>query len=68
MAILFFVEGQVYTAGSIVNEQFFEINTGSDGEHWYATEDNDRIYVHFNSLRGKVSDARFAKTERQAYA
>ncbi|WP_201526285.1 MULTISPECIES: hypothetical protein [Psychrobacter] len=63
-----YVEGEVYTVGSIVNEKFFEISTGSNGGHWYATEDNEGIYVRFNSMKDKVNDARFAKIERQAYA
>lgn len=63
-----FVEGQVYTVGNIINNIFFEINIGSDGEHWYATEDNDGIYVRFNAMQNKVCDARFVKIERQAYA
>ena len=61
----FFVEGQVYTVGTIINERFFEISTGSDNEHWYATKDIEGIYVRFNSLNGKMSNAWFAEVKRQ---
>lgn len=56
-----FVEGQVYTVGNVINDKYFEINVGTDGEHWYATEDHDGIYVRFNVMKNKVYDARFAK-------
>ena len=59
----FFVKGQVYTVGSIINEQFFEIKTGCDDEHWYATKDSEGIYIRFNSAKGKVSDAWFSKVK-----
>jgi len=65
---VFFVEGQVYTVGSIVNEKFFEISTGSDNEYWYATKDSEGIYVRFNSLEGRMSEAWFGQLECQTYA
>lgn len=63
----FFVEGQFYTVGNIVNEKFFEIKI-SDDDYWYATNDSEGIYVRFNSLKGRMSHAWFAKTESKAYA
>ena len=57
----FFVEGRIYTVGNAINEAFFEINAGSDGEYWYGTEDNDGIYVRFDAMKDKVSDARFVQ-------
>ena len=63
----FFVEGEFYTVGSIVNEKFFEIKI-SDDDYWYATKDSDGIYVRFNSLKGKMSDAWFTKVKLQAHA
>ena len=56
----FFIEGQIYTVGNIVNKKFFEIET-EDGDHWYATKDSNGIYVRFNSIKGKMSDAWFVK-------
>lgn len=58
---LFFVEGEIYTVGNIVNKKFFEIET-KDGDHWYATKDSNGIYVRFNSMKGKISDAWFVST------
>ena len=63
----FFVEGQVYTVGSIINQKFFEIEV-EDGDHWYATKDSEGIYVRFNSLKGNMSDAWFTKVKLQAHA
>lgn len=63
---LFFVEGQVYTVGNIVNQKFFEIEI-ADGEHWYATKDSNGIYVRFDSLKGEMSHAWFVKVELQAH-
>lgn len=62
---IFFVEEEIYTVGNIVNEKFFEIDTGN-GEHWYATKDSEGIYVRFNSLKAKISDAWFNKLECHA--
>ena len=62
-----FVEGQVYAVGNIINNNLFEINIGSDGEHWYASEDNDGIHVRFNAIKSKVCDAQFAKIEGLSY-
>lgn len=56
----FFVEGQIYTVGNIVSKKFFEIYI-DNGEYWYATKDSNGIYVRFNSLKGKMSDAWFVK-------
>jgi len=63
----FFVEGEVYTVGTIVNEKFFEIKISEDN-YWYATNDSDGIYVRFNSLKGRMSHAWFAKADLKAYA
>ena len=62
-----FVEGQVYTVGSIINQKFFEIEV-ENGDHWYATKDSEGIYVRFNSLECEMSDAWFNKLKLQAYA
>ena len=62
-----FVEGKVYTVGSIVSKKFFEIEV-ENGDHWYATKDSEGIYVRFNSLECEMSDAWFNKLKLQAYA
>ena len=62
-----FVEGQVYTVGSIVSEKFFEIEV-ENGEHWYAAKDSEGIYVRFNSPECKMSDAWFTKVKLQTHA
>ena len=56
----FFAEGQIYTVGDIINERFFEIDIGN-GDYWYATRDNNGIYVRFNSSEDKISSAHFVK-------
>lgn len=58
----FFVEGDVYIVGNVVNKRFFEILIDND-DHWYATKDSDGIYVRFNSLKGKMSHAWFVKVQ-----
>ena len=63
-----YVEGEVYTVGDFVNDKFFKIKTGFNNEYWYATKDIEGIYVRFNSIKDKVSDAWFDELEHQAYA
>lgn len=61
-------EGEIYTVGEFVNERFFEIMTGSNDEYWYATSDGEGIYVRFNSMKDKLSDAWFNVIEHHICA
>lgn len=63
-----YVEGETYTVGEFVNDKFFEIMTGSNDEHWYATRDDEGISVRFNSMKDKLSDAWFNVAERHICA
>lgn len=60
-----YVEGNTYTVGEFVNGKYFELMTGCNDEHWYATIDDEGIHVHFNSLKDDSSDAWFNEVEQK---
>ncbi|SNT70015.1 hypothetical protein [Psychrobacter sp. LV10R520-6] len=55
----FYSEGKTYTVGKIVNDKYFQVLTASNDDHWYATLDDNGIYVSFDSVTAKSSKARF---------
>jgi len=57
----FYLEGEVYTVGRIVNNKYFQLLTGSNDDHWYATLDKEGIYVSFDSIVAEGDKARFDK-------
>ena len=63
-----YVAGEVYTVGDFINDKYFKIRTGFDNGYWYATKDDEGIYVRFNSKEDQVSDAWFDELEHQDYA
>ena len=54
-------EGEVYTVGRIINDKYFQLMTGSNDDHWYATSDNEGIFVSFESTIVDGNKARFDK-------
>ncbi|MBH0096646.1 hypothetical protein I6E61_09645 [Psychrobacter sp. NZS113] len=56
-----YLEGEVYTVGRIVNDKYFQLMTGSNDDHWYATLDNEGICVSFDSIVAEGNKARFDK-------
>lgn len=60
-----YAEGETYTVGEFVNGKYFELMTGCNDEHWYATVDDRGIYVHFNAIENEHSDAWFAQVMQQ---
>ena len=54
-------EGEVYTVGRIVNDKYFQLMTGSNDDHWYATLDNEGICVSFDSIVAEGNKALFDK-------
>lgn len=58
-----YVTGEIYTVGDFVNDNFFKIETGFNNGYWYGTKDDEGIYVRFNSIKDKVSDAWFDELE-----
>lgn len=54
-----YVEGEIYTVGRIVSSKYFQVLTGNHDDHWYATLDDDGIYVSFDSMTGNSSKAWF---------
>lgn len=56
-----YTAGETYIVGRIVSEKYFEIMTGSSDDRWYATIDEQGIYVRFNHMQDLVSDAWFSK-------
>lgn len=57
----FYAEGEIYTVGRIVNNKYFQLLTGNNEDHWYATLDDQGIYVSFDSITAKNSKAWFDK-------
>ncbi|WP_040642605.1 hypothetical protein [Psychrobacter aquaticus] len=55
----FYLEGEIYTVGRIVNNRYFQLLTGNNDDHWYATLDDEGIYVSFDSTTAKNSKAWF---------
>ncbi len=63
-----YIEGETYTVGEFVNQKYFELMTGHNDEHWYATMDDGGIHVRFDSLQNDCSDAWFHELESKQYA
>lgn len=59
----FYKEGEIYTVGRIVNNKYFQILTGNNADHWYATLDDEGIYVSFDSMSPKDNKAWFDKID-----
>lgn len=57
----FYSKGEVYTVGRIVNDKYFQLLTSGNDDHWYATLDDEGIYVSFDSLTTKGDKAWFDK-------
>ncbi|MEN6670464.1 hypothetical protein AAJP47_08830 [Psychrobacter sp. B38] len=57
----FYSEGEVYTVGRIVNNKYFQLLTDNNEDHWYATLDEQGIYVSFDSSVAENSKAWFDK-------
>lgn len=52
-------EGETYTVGRFINDKFFKLMTGYDGEYWYATNDASGIKVQFDDIKDEYSEAWF---------
>lgn len=63
-----YAKGEIYTVGEFVNGKYFELMTGCNDEHWYATIDDQGIRVHFDSIDDTHSDAWFSKLAKQSCA
>lgn len=59
----FYKQGKTYRVGRIVNNKYFQILTGDNGDHWYATLDDESIYVSFDSMDAKDNKAWFDKID-----
>ena len=46
----FYAEGEIYTVGRIVNDKYFQLLTSGNDDHWYATLDDQGIYVSFDNI------------------
>ena len=63
----FYAEGEIYTVGRIVNKKYFQLLTGSNDDHWYATLDDEGIYVSFDSMSPKDNKAWFDKIAQEVF-
>ena len=63
----FYAEGEIYTVGRIVNNKYFQLLTGSNDDHWYATLDDEGIYVSFDSMSPKDNKAWFDKIAQEVF-
>lgn len=54
-----YLEGSLYTVGRIINDKHFQLLTGNNADHWYATLNNQGIRVEFNMMKDKQRDAWF---------
>ena len=61
----FYNVGEIYKVGRIVNDKYFQILTDNNADHWYATLDDQGIYVSFDSDSGVAENerARFEKID-----
>lgn len=64
----FYAAGNTYVVGDFVNDKYFQVLTGYNDEHWYATLNNEKIYVHFDSITTVYNDACFDKMNNQKSA
>lgn len=55
----FYAAGNTYVVGDFVNEKYFQLLTGYNDEHWYATLKNEKVYVCFDSAATVYDDAWF---------
>ncbi len=54
-------EGHIYTVGRMVSDRHFQLLTGYNDDHWYATFDDNGIHVRFDAMKTQYSDAWFDK-------
>ena len=52
-------KGETYTVGTSINDKFFKLMTGYDGDHLYTTNDASGIKVQFDDTKDKNSEAWF---------
>ncbi len=64
----FYSAGNTYIVGEFVNEKYFQLLTGYNDEHWYATLNDEKVYVHFDSITAVYSDAWFDKMNNRKSA
>lgn len=64
----FYSAGNTYIVGEFVNEKYFQLLTGYNDEHWYATLNDEKVYVHFDSNTAVYSDAWFDKMNNRKSA
>jgi hypothetical protein len=57
----FFKEGSIYTVGSIVTSELFEVQVGANDEYWYATKENKGICIRFESKEYGMGNAWFSR-------
>ena len=56
-----YTEGRFYTVGEFVNDKYFQLLTGCNGELWYASINDKGICVPFNIMESGYGDAWFAE-------
>lgn len=56
-----YLEGEFYTVGEFINERYFQLLTGYNGELWYAAINDVGICVPFNAMESGYSDAWFTE-------
>lgn len=54
-----YAEGEFYTVGEFVNDKYFQLLTGCNGELWYASINDEGIRVPFNATESGYGDAWF---------
>ncbi|WP_367106371.1 hypothetical protein [uncultured Psychrobacter sp.] len=64
----FYSAGNTYVVGDIVNDKYFQLFTGYNDEHWYASLNHEKIYVSFNSATTVYNDAWFDKLNNKKSA
>lgn len=64
----FYSKGNTYIVGDFVNDKYFELLTGYNDEHWYATINDEKIYVGFDSVTTVYSGAWFDKLSHKKSA
>ncbi len=64
----FYATGNTYVVGDFVNDKYFQLFTGYNDEHWYATLNNEKIYVRFDSITTVYDDACFDKMKNRKSA
>lgn len=64
----FYSAGQTYVVGAFVNDKYFQLLTGYNDEHWYATINNEKVYVSFDSATTVYNDAWFDRLSNKKRA